>query len=327
VAEKKSGTSCYRVDSPNESLDLKLGGAFGGKAIATSAFLDLEMKQSARILATAKLGGATVGTFELQSGATVGLPPLVTGTTPSTCTGSADSGPDSGTSDNCRWAISVPSWLGDDDGINFDELVLSAANGSFSLEGGGDGSYSPAPLAPGDASILEVSDSTLGCNTKTTTITGDGTAPGVYVTRLGNTEGTCQTIPYLLDSGAQGDGVGYAQFLKQLNTQTSAQFVWDVVWKVAQSAYPDGSLPTIKIDYESGSSLSPHTLDWCPGTDGGSTFTGYSATQVATFSDQDDVYAGTQFGCILSRDAHTLADGTLSVHDRVYVYGDAKLSF
>ena len=43
-------------------------------ALASSAFLDLELKQSARILATVSLGGVTKATYELQSGTTIGSP-------------------------------------------------------------------------------------------------------------------------------------------------------------------------------------------------------------------------------------------------------------
>ena len=55
-------------------------------SVATSAYLDVELKGSARILATARQGTTVVGTFELQSGYSVGLPPVAT-TTPFVCTG------------------------------------------------------------------------------------------------------------------------------------------------------------------------------------------------------------------------------------------------
>ncbi len=62
VKEKKSGTSCYQVGAPSESLELGLGQglrtALGPDAVATSAYLDVELKGSARILATARLGGS-----------------------------------------------------------------------------------------------------------------------------------------------------------------------------------------------------------------------------------------------------------------------------
>jgi hypothetical protein len=325
VKEKKSGTSCYRVDSATtESLDLQLGaaltGSSGGKAIASSAFLDLEMKQSARILATAKLGGKTKATFEVQSGATVGLPGIAS-TPPSKCTGSADSGPDSGTGDNCRWAISMPSWLGADDGIFFDELVLKAVSGSFSLEGGADGSYSPAGVAPVDASIIEVTDAVLNCGQKTQTIAAAGDAPQVYVTRLGNLDATpCELVPYTIQNGP-----GFAQFLKPLGSQVTAQFVWDIIWSFDHTTSTT-RLPEVTIDYESGAPENPTTLGWCPNPqyDTTGTFTGLAGGPGA---DQDSTLDGVQYACVISRSARAV-DGDpdrVASHDQVYVYGDARM--
>ena len=81
VKEKKSGTSCYQVNAPSESLELGLGPGrcappSAPDAVATAAYLDVELKGSARILATARLGSTVVGTFELQSGSSIGKPPV-----------------------------------------------------------------------------------------------------------------------------------------------------------------------------------------------------------------------------------------------------------
>ena len=147
MKEKKSGTSCYQVAAPSESLELGLGQglrtAIGADAVATSAYLDVELKGSARVLATALLGGVVVGTYEVQSGSSIGKP-TVADHTPFACTSSSDSGPDSGVNDNCRWPVSAPSWTGADDGVFFDTLTLKALVGSFSLEGGADGAVLPA---------------------------------------------------------------------------------------------------------------------------------------------------------------------------------------
>ncbi len=58
VREKStsSGTSCSAVDwAAGESLTLKLGTGSGGSLVAMSASLDIDLKQNARILATATL--------------------------------------------------------------------------------------------------------------------------------------------------------------------------------------------------------------------------------------------------------------------------------
>ena len=220
VKEKKSGTSCYQVNSTSESLRLGLGAGvsslLGSTAVASSAFLDLELKQSARILATVSLGGVTKGTYELQSGSTIGLPRLPgTTTAPFTCNNPADSGPDSGINDNCRWPISVPSWTGTDDGVFFDTITLKAVAGSFSLEGGGDGTVLPqSPTTTPNASILEIVEGTVACGGETRTEAATGDEPQVTVYRLGNVGTTsCAPVPYTLSNAVKA-----AQFLKPLDS-------------------------------------------------------------------------------------------------------------
>ena len=81
VREKKnaSGTSCSAVDTASkESLTVSLRSGVGGK-VAAAASLDINLKQSARILATATLSTSPAGTppalFELQSGTSIGTTP------------------------------------------------------------------------------------------------------------------------------------------------------------------------------------------------------------------------------------------------------------
>ncbi len=131
VKEKKSGTSCYQVNAPSASRSSSASARECAPRSARTpspraAYLDVELKGSARVLATAKLGSTVVGTYEVQSGSSIGLP-TPADHTPFVCTSSSDSGPDSGINDNCRWPISAPSWLGADDGVNFDTLTLKAA--------------------------------------------------------------------------------------------------------------------------------------------------------------------------------------------------------
>ena len=333
VKEKKSGTSCYQVGAPSESLELGVGSglrtALGADALASSAYLDVELKGSARILATARQGTTVVGTFELQSGTSVGLSPLST-TTPFVCTGRADSGPDSGASDNCRWPISAPSWLGADDGIYFDTLTLKAVVGSFSVEGGADGSIQPAaPLSTPSASILEIAADTVSCGGSTGTTLAVGAKPEVTVFRLDNVgPAPCSAVPYNLSTAD-----GSARFLKPLDVQPTAQFVWDLT-SLFPSTTSTQVLPDVKIDYETpdAAGASPLvTLGWCPDADAvddPALFPGYTAAQVATLLDQDD-FIGTQFACVISRTAKAVAGDPdqVSVRDLVYVYGDAKMQW
>ncbi len=333
VKEKKSGTSCSQVGAPSESLELGLGAglrtALGPDTVATSAYLDVELKGSARILATARLAGTVVGTFELQSGYSVGLPPVAT-TTPFVCTSRADSGADSHENDNCRWPISVPSWTGADDGIYFDTLTLKALKGSFSVEGGSDGSVlPPAPLSTPKASILEIAADTVACGGSTETVLAVGDKPEVTIFRLDNVGAApCSAVPYSLSTEP-----GTARFLKPLTVQPTAQFVWDVT-SLFPSTASTTVLPDVKIDYETpdaagASPLVP--LGWCPeanAVDDPALFPGYTAAQVATLPDQDD-FTGTQFACVISRTAKAVAGDPdqVSVRDLVYVYGDAKMQW
>lgn len=330
VKEKKSGTSCSQVNAPSEQLRLSLGAGVsslvGSTARASSAFLDLELKQSARIVATLSLAGVTQATHELQSGSTIGLPAL-TSTAPFTCNNPADSGPDSGVNDNCRWPISVPSWLGADDGVFFDTITLKAVNGAFSLEGGSDGTVLPqSPTSTPNASVIEVIEGTITCGGQTRTEAASADEPQVTVSRLGNvgTE-SCVPVPYALSNAAQA-----AQFLKPLDTQTSAQFVWDLVWRFPQQ---QGStvLPDLLIDYEIPAPGTKVDLGWCPDPayGPGGQFLGYGAGLPAAATDQEPDLDGVQYACVISRDAQSLAGDpdVVGSHDRVYVYGDAKMQW
>lgn len=330
VKEKKSGTSCYQVNAvTDEALRVELGPdvatILGDDAVATSAYLDVELKGGVRILATALLDGVEVGTFELQSGSEAATP-VTAGAEEFECNLAPDSGADSNVSDNCRWPISTPSWLGDD-GVVFDTLTLDTLAGSFSLEGGSDGTVpQPAPNSTPNASIIEIAADTLDCGSSTPVEPAVGDAPSVTVYRLANADPDepCQLVPYALESAPLS-----AQFLKPLDSQTSAQFIWDVTWKLAPTA--GGTLPALTIDYEyppeeAGADLVP--LGWCPdATFVNGTFVGYPDGLPPTALDQEPDLDGTQFACVISRSAQSVDAATdyVSLNDLVYVYGDARL--
>ena len=338
VKEKKSGTSCSQVNAvTTESLRLALGDnistLLGPDAVASSASLDVELKGAVRIQATAYLGTEPQGVYELRSGSLAESTPVPPGVTAFTCNLSPDSGADSNVSDNCRWPISAPSWgAAGDDGVFFDSLNLEALAGSFSLEGGADGAVQPAPLSTPNASILEIATDTLGCNATTRTETGTGDEPTVSVYRLGNSDGSsCALVPYSLANGS-----GFAQFLKPLDSQPSAQFIWDITGRLSPTAGTT-DLPDLKIDYETPESdppayVSPVPLGWCPdATYSNGRFAGYTAEQLAsntTFPDQDN-YAGKQYACVISRTATSVngSPDVVEVRELVYVYGDAKTTW
>lgn len=342
VKEKKSGTSCYQVNAvTTESLTIALGtgvaSALGADAVATSAYLDVELKGGVRILATATLKGQPAGKWELQSGSERSAP-VTSGAVEFECNPSADSGADSNISDNCRWPIGGPSWLGDD-GKVFDTLTLEAKAGSFSIEGGADGAVLPAAQnGTPNASIIEIAADTLGCNASTpvepgsAATTSAAATPSVSVYRLQNADGPgCDLIPYALENGPN-----LARFLKSLDSETSAQFIWDIrgpVTKVpAASPEPHTTDIPITINYDTPDvdGNSPDvTLGWCPNptyrTDG--RFAGYTELQIAALGEDQDDYIGIQYACLISRSSQAIAGttNTLQVNDLVYVYGDATM--
>jgi hypothetical protein len=336
VKEKKSGTSCQQVNAvTKESLLIRLGtgvtNELGTDAVATSAYLDVELKGGVRILATATLRGEPAGKWELQSGSEAALTPnstLTPGAVRYSCNLSPDSGADSNVSDNCRWPISTPSWTGDD-GLAFDNLKLDALAGSFSLEGGSDGIVPlPAQNTTPNASIIEMAADTLTCDATTPTEPAAGDTPSVSVYRLPNADGpTCALIPYALENGPN-----LARFLKSLDNETSAQFIWDIRGPVTtEPTDPHSTDIPITINYDTpGTDGSPDVeLGWCPNptyrADG--KFAGYTEAQIAALGEDQDDSIGIQYACLISRSAKAIAGtpNTMQVNDLVYVYGDATM--
>ena len=283
-----SGTSCAAVDAAKaESLTLTLGNGVGS-LVAMSASLDIDLKQSARIIARASLSTDPAGTppalFELQSGANIGATPTA-GATVFTCNNPADSGPDSGANNNCRWEISAPSWTREsvdpltpplgEDGVQFDTLTLTALAGSFSLMGGADGPVNDAafPLpqylgADGDpntndvsissASIFELVEGQLDCG-ETAALSGPVASSW---TRLANyAGGDCEPFPYSSRSGTDADGV-FAEFSKPLDYQTAAQALWTTTFVVGAG----NTIPPIRVylDQVDGPQLEFSPLTACP---------------------------------------------------------------
>jgi hypothetical protein len=171
----------------------------------------------------------------------------VTPTATFACTNAADSGPDSGVNDDCRWPISSPSWLGDD-GVYFDTLSFQAVNGAFSIEGGGDGDVPKAPPAgfPRRASFLELAGELVNCGESTTTLPADLTAPQVTVRRLANADPTpCSADPITVTHGPLS-----ATILKPLDQQTTAQFVLDIVWTEPVHATGTASTTATRMNFQ-----------------------------------------------------------------------------
>ncbi len=124
-----------------------------GTLVAISASFDIDLKQSSRILATAtlstsrKLDPAT-SSCRAARASRANSHPWRLARRIFTCNTPADSGPDSGANNNCRWEISAPSWTRAtadidtppiaEDGVQFDTLT-SRRNRLLLAMGGADG--------------------------------------------------------------------------------------------------------------------------------------------------------------------------------------------
>lgn len=345
VAEKTSGTSCSQVGADTaERLVLRLNPALreGVFAIqARAARLDVELKQSARILATASIGGPVgsggtrVWTFDLQSGASIGSsrPVDVAADRYSlndTCLTAADSGPDSRAGDNCMWSL-VPSA-----GVLFDTLELVPLTGSFSLEGGGD--WQDPANRRSVLSLVPITDGDL-CVGDSQTRTGTASSPNVTVTRIDNADGsTGRCLPYRFTNGPQ-----QAELLKPLTDQPAAQFIFDLTWTVASDTTAGDSVDAglvrrTTVDFDgAGTADAPTVIASCPDLTT-TTIGGVSYPVVAGIAGNANApdlaigYPGTgaadtkQFACIVSQHIDPVPGTTsVTVSERIYAFGDIVL--
>ena len=237
-----TGTPCGLVDGTGQALTLSLvnaaGTALRGKTI-DFAELDIEGKFDVTVLARALLGGKQVWTGTLRTG------------------NGSDSGPDSGDGDNYRWKIDPP---------DFDQLVLtvdkSTPNGSFSLEGGEDGT-APEPGGVGASlntsdTIFQLTDFTgvIDCGETAPTV-GGGDSPLATFSRGQNPN--CTPIPYLLRS--EPDNAVFLQ--KNASGQPGANFLLEVTWEPEPLELP---IPVTTIDYDGPGGAPPVEVIGCIGT-------------------------------------------------------------
>jgi hypothetical protein len=240
VAGEGNGTPCGRADGLSQSLTLSLSGPLAGKLISF-AELDIEGKFNVTVLGRAYRGTTLVGTDRLETGT------------------SSDSGPDSSDGDNYRWRFAPTS--------PFDTLVLSVdpstPTGSFSLEGGADGTAPEslgATLGTSD-SLFQLADFTgvLDCGETAPTVGGSGT-PAATLVRGQNA--SCEKIPYLLRTANDG-GEQSVLLDKVLGNQNGANFTMTIVWAPEPATNP---LLATTIDYDGPGGNMPTNVVWCGGT-------------------------------------------------------------
>jgi hypothetical protein len=234
-----TGTPCGLVDGTGQALTLSLVNAPASAALRNKlidfAELDIEGKFDVTVRARALLGAQPVWTDTLRTG------------------NGSDSGPDSGDGDNYRWRIDPP---------NFDTLVLtvdaSTPNGSFSLEGGEDGTAAKplgASLGTKDT-VFQLTDFTgvIDCGETAPTV-GGGDSPLATFSRGENDN--CTPIPYLLRS----DPNNSVLLQKNASGQRGANFLLEITWEPEPLVLP---LRVTTIDY--GTPGGPIPIIGCVGT-------------------------------------------------------------
>lgn len=240
------GTSCGRVDA-DQSLTLSLAGSLAGKVI-TEAQLDIEGKFNVVVQADLYRGGQHLDTVFLSNPAF------------------SDNGPDSGARDNVRWVITTD--LAGPAPEPFDMIVLSPKGrvGSFSLEGGADGTPAVGqqgappgePLLPSTLdSLFEISTyygDQLDC---AETITDSGSGITFTITRLN--VGPCSVdVPYNVTFSRNGtdQDVFLAKDESIVDAQ-EAEFLVDIAWAPEPAETP---VPATLITLPGGS---PIEVEWC----------------------------------------------------------------
>jgi hypothetical protein len=138
-----------------------------------------------------------------------------------------------------------------------------------------------------------ISDGVLGCGAF-----AQNPPDGVTLQRIGNADPgePCVLIPYILTR--DGNAV---EFLKDLATQQSAQFIVTVNWDPEPSVLP---LPITHVDTPGGD----HPITWCGGIPSSPTLTGSEVT------------------CLVEQDAVIAGGGETQVDETFYLKGDMKWS-
>jgi hypothetical protein len=328
-----NATACTQVNQKErESLTIDLSPL--ASAVNTSApvqayaaTLDVEAKGDAIITASLSYQGTATQTFTLYTGTSVKSGTLLP--TEENCILAADSGPDSGSNDNCSWSI-VPS-------SPFDKIVLTTAKpagGAFSVEGGGDWSDPAAHETVFD--VVTDAMGVLACGSSTPTVTDGATNPTtITVTRVANGSTTgCALIPYDLGASA-----GSGTFHKDLSTQLDSQFAVALTKTTAPSfgTYSGISATvvpnfgsTITVNWED-SNNTTSTLTYCPaglytGVDSSGNPT-FDYTKVPGDLVSDSYLAGKQYACIFGETRKLNSNGSVTTTDLVYLTGDAKFAY
>jgi hypothetical protein len=291
--QDKNGTRCGLVDADyGQTLVVELGSA-GGPGIL-SADLDIEFKFGSSLKAEAFDGQGTV----------VPLAPL-TGLPDD----GADNGPDSGDGDNYRVGIRPQT-----EGDLFSRLVLTPVNGSFALEGGGDGT-SASTLDPGtSASVFEIpgGEGLLLCGEESAE-SEDGVT--VFLTDCA----TGDSVPYLLEREETEAGLLVDEILFAVPGSATNAYRVIIEWSPEEPVYP--VTEKTQIVYFEGEE--PRDLPWCTGVEESPTLP--PGLDVLPDADYPD-YPGPQGYCLVSSKAVIGPNGEITVTEELYGVGDPRFN-
>jgi hypothetical protein len=312
------GVPCSRVDAGGEALTLELAGKVDEELIHR-ADLDVEVKSGAKIVATLFRGTTAAGRFELRSGSSIvaGQGSATPGSPIFNCSARSDSGPDSGALDNCRFVF---------DGL-FDKITLTAAAGSFSLEGGA------------DATTLTPSTFYLAEDAPTGTVTcPSDEAPG-FPSDLVPQEGADYSVTGYRSEDADGRAVctpidydltfdgSTLQFTKRGPLNPNATFVFNTTFSPEPTGTSGGTfgLPPTRHVFDNDPTSTVFDLVGCKGTpqyDADGNFTGIADILTTPGFDLVPGAPGVQYACVFDDGTRLVGSGTVQVTQQVFLIGD-----
>lgn len=318
VGSTSRGVPCSRVEAGGEALTLELAGKVDEKLVHR-VDLDVEVKSGAKIVATLFRGTTAAGRFELRSGSSIvaGQGSATPGTAIFNCSARSDSGPDSGAQDNCRFAF---------DGL-FDQVTLTAASGSFSLEGGADATT----LAPSTFYLAEdaptgtvtcPSDETPGLTSELVPQEGAGYSVTGYRSEDADGRPVCTPIDYDLTF----DG-STLQFTKRGPLNPNATFVFNTTFLPEPTGTSGGTfgLPPTRHVFDNDPTSTVFDLLGCKGTpqyDGDGNFTGIANILTTPGFDLVPGAPGVQYACVFDEGTRLVGSGTAQLTQGVFLIGD-----
>ncbi len=287
----KNGTKCADVDFEfGQSLVVSLGSAVG---VAVRADLDLEFKFGGDVEVKAFVGGIDGESVDVD---TNGGP-----------SDASDNGPDSGDGDNYR--VMVESATATD---AFDTLVLTATSGSFSLEGGGDGTVESDLLPGTSGSVFEVvvADGPLLCE--------ENDPDGVTEDDVNVVFTDCEPgerVPYLLDRITEQVDADTTRDRVLLSVPESAtnSYIVTIPWASEPAVLPLPRTEAAFFQEVDGPFVYDVDLEWCGG----------SEEDPVLEEDIDSLTEGNQGACLISQTA-TIgpSTGLIEVTDKILLVGD-----